>query len=39
MPNPTIYDRATKAVVKMLETAGMLVLTGINPGKLMAVVT
>ena len=22
MPNPTIYDQATKAVVKMLETAG-----------------
>ena len=23
MSNPTIYDQATKAVVKMLETAGM----------------
>jgi len=22
MPNPTIYDQATSAVVKMLETAG-----------------
>ena len=34
MSNPTIYDQANNAVVKML----VLVLTGINPGKLMAVV-
>ena len=33
MSNPTIYDQATNAVVKML------VLIGINPGKLMAVGT